>query len=386
MQDVSGSGDVIGKSCYPPSMVDTGWMAARLAVSLLLTAPSLNAVEDKKESLWDKSVNLSGAFGFKDNILLSKVQNDQSAFWQGDAELTVFRLPADGTTVSLFATFEDRRYFSASVNKEENALANATVSHSFGSRWETGLELQYSYLDQVLDASVTDFEAASLLVRAHIFSATPFVTRHLAFDTWAKLEFLTERDLYAFPLDDYWEYGPKLTFGKNFGHGSVASLSYWYHRRPSDTREERNLDFSPIPGTILEFQQHEVEGQLRMNWDKKKRWRSRFRLGWRSNEDNGPGFYDYNRLRVAKRLEYRATSWSLSLEGKVLHYDYAVKPVSIGEGIVNRWNYLVGLRMEKQIRKQVKIFAESEHEWNVSNERLDQYEVNTVMGGVDWEF
>jgi hypothetical protein len=338
-------------------------------------------------SIWDQTINLRGAVGFKDNILLSKVQNDQSAFLESSFDLLVFRLPLDGTTFSFFGTFDDRRYFSSpSVHKEETAAANVNVSHAFGAKWEAGLELQYAYTDEILDASVTEVDLTSVLVRSHSISGTPYVIRKLPWETWIRLEYLTERDFYKRPLDDFWEIGPKLIFGKNFGYGSVVSLSYFFHQRAYDNRQDTALDFTRIPDTSLRFRQNEVEAQVRINWDEAKHWRTRLRASWGLNEDNGPGFYDYNKVRVAGRFGYHAKTWNLTLEGKAVNYDYVVQPLIDGTGERNRWDYVVGTRLEKNLTEKLKLFVESEHEWAISNEHLEQYEVNTVMAGVDYEF
>src|SRR5205814_3494117 len=114
---------------------------------------------------------------------------------------------------------------------------------------------------------------------------------------------------------------------------SLASLSYFYHRRSYDHRRETDLDFAPIEGTHLLFQQHEVEGQIKLNLDEARHWRTRFRAAWGSNEDNGPGFYDYNKLRFAARLAYHAKTWNFSLEGKALNYNYVSQPLTDGTGI-----------------------------------------------------
>jgi hypothetical protein len=368
--------------CYSLFIVSKG-TGAGILVLLALGGSVLGA---ETTGLWDKTVNLSGAFGYKDNILLSKAQKDESPFWQTGAEFSIFRLPLDGTSVNLFGQFQDRRYFSSSVDKEETAFANATISHNFQERWEIGFESQYSYFDQVLDATVQDFELRSVRVVGHVFAETPFVVRHLPWDSWVRLEFLGERDLYEPPVEPFWQYGPKVIFGKDFRNGSSASVSYFWRRALFDNRSQRALDFTRIPGTELEFRQQEVEAQVRINWDEKKHWRSRFRAAWRLNEDNGPGFYDYNRYKIAKRIGYFAKTWNISLENSALYYDYDVQPLFSGSGIVRRLNDVINLRVEKNLTSALKLFFENEHEWNLSNERLDQYEVNTVMGGVDWGF
>lgn len=337
--------------------------------------------------LWDKTVNLRGALGYKDNILLSRFQDDSSAFWQTTADFILFRYGETPWDLTVFLSGEDRRYFSSeTVEKEQLLLSHINVGRRIGEDWKAGTELEYYYLDQVVDASATEAVFLSLPVKSHSIVGAPYVRRELPWNSHVKIEMEVRRQFFNEPLDDYWEAGPKITFEKRYGHRSDVSLSYAFRERDYDTRRHLNNEFEVIPGTSLSFQQHEVELTADHSWDQERRWRSRLRIGYERNQDNGPGFFDYDKYRLSKRFSYIGEKWEASVEGKLLLYDYRTQPVLAEDETRERKEYSLALRLERQLTTGLLWFFESDHEWSESNLILDEYQVNTVMSGVDWEF
>jgi hypothetical protein len=54
-----------------------------------------------------------------------------------------------------------------------------------------------------------------------------------------------------------------------------------------------------------------------------------------------------------------------------------------------RWHktgLVLNLRGEKHLARWLKLFAEYEYEHSISNRTLDDYGVNTINGGLQWDF
>lgn len=348
----------------------------------------LAAEEELELPKWDYSFNLRGVLGYKDNILLSSIQDEKSAFWQTGLDFTLIKFDRSETEFMMFVSADDRRYFSAEeVEKEQLLLSQVRGARLFAKDWKVGGEFLYYYMDQVIDASATETILESLQVKSHSLIASPFISRKLPQKGELLLEVHFERQIFEQPLDDYWEMGPEITFVKEYGNRSEATLSYGYRERSYDTRRQVDLDLFPIPDTSLEFTQHEAEMGLNHSWNESRSVRSRLRFSFERNEDNGSGFFDYNRYRVSKRLSYVKSDWEASVEGKFLLYDYSHQPIPTGEeGERERTEYLLNFRIEKTFWESLTVFVESEHEWSLSNIVLDEYQVNTYSAGIDWEF
>lgn len=376
------------------------------ATLALLAAPFVLHAQEEEEpeldlAIWDRSVNLRGALGYKDNVLLSKIDQQGSAFWQTALDAMILRADLEtGANLTLFLTAEDRRYFSdIDVDKEQLLLAQGKYERPINDDWFWSATAQYLYVDQVFDASATEQLLVTLPVKSHNYQFAPAVGRNLPSNSKLELKLVGERQHFNQPLDDYWEIGPQLTFTKDYGFKSEFTASYAYEHRLYDTREELALDFSVLPDTSLRYQQHEFELGVNHSWDEKRRWRSRARFLFEINDDSGTGFYDYKRYRLSKRFGYYGTDWQATLEGRILHYDYDAQPVlnelSIDptapalfdtSEIRSNWEYVIAAHAEKNVWRKLSIFGDVEYELVDSNYTLEEYNVTTVMGGVDWEF
>lgn len=345
-------------------------------------------------SIWDHSVNLRGGLGYKDNVLLSNVDQQGSAFWQTALDAMLLRMDLEsGGNLTLFLTAEDRRYFSdIEVEKEQLVLAQGKYEQPFAEVWFWTALGQYMYVDQVFDASATEQVLETLPVKSHNYQLAPGIGRNLPWKSKLELKLVAERQHFNQPLDDYWELGPQLIYTKTYGNKSEATASYTFDHRNYDTREQLDLGFNALEGTSLRYQQHEFELGVNHAWDEGRRWRSRARFLFELNDDNGPGFYDYKRYRLSKRFGYYGDDWLATVEGRILHYDYDVQPVedpgrpSDEWEIRSNWEYVIAAHGEKRVWKKLSVFADVEHEIAKSNFALEEYTVTTVLGGVDWEF
>lgn len=365
----------------------------RAGMAAIIASPLWVQGQEEEEpeldlAIWDRSVNLRGGLGYKDNVLLSNIDRQGSIFWQTTIDAMLLRADLEsGANLTLFLTVEDRRYFEEiEVEKEQLILTQGKYERPVGDDWFWNLTAQYMYLDQVFDASATEQLLETLPVKSHNYQLTPGIGRNLPWDSKLELRFVAERQHFNQPLDDYWELGPQLTYTKDYGHKSEATASYTYDTRLYDSREEFALDFTPIPDTSLSYQQHEFELGVYHSWDEERRWRSRARFLFEVNDDSGPGFYDYKRYRMSHRLGYYGRDWQATLEGRILHYDYRVQPVQGKDEVRANWEYIVAAHAEKIVWKKLSVFGDFEYEIVDSNFSLEEYDVTTVIGGVDWEF
>lgn len=338
-------------------------------------------------SLWDVSVNLRAAAGYKDNVMLSRFGAEASPVFMSGADLLVFRVPTGGAELSFMFSGDDTRFVSAQgADKEQTFFALAELKRQCANGWGGGFGLQYFYMDQVLDASTLDYGAGSIQARGHGLVLDPSVRRKLSAADTLELEFPINRFYYAWPLDDYWEGGPKLALKHGYGWRSEIGVSYEVARRPYDNRWQANAAGVLLPDTGLEFLLQRAEAAWRHHWDANRRWRSTAKLGVEINEDNGSGYFDYKRYFVSQQLRFRAGGWELRAQGSLRFYDYALQTVSATDPAKrNKMLVIAGFRAERSLAKKLKLFAEFEHESSLANVTYDAYRVNLVYAGVDWE-
>jgi hypothetical protein len=336
---------------------------------------------------WEHIANLRPRAGFKDNLLLAHTAPEESAFIGTGLELVLLRPLGAETQFEFVGTAEDRRYLASDlVQKEQTAVALAQLKKSWEPSWQGTLGLEYLYLDQILDVSVSETILEAVRVRGHTIAARPTL-RHDIGLAWVEVQLPLERRWFREPIDDDWETGCKLSWGLPYGNQCELRLSYEYNRRWYDESEQRAADGAPLPGTEREFRQQEVWLSLRQHWDNARRWRTTTRVAGRLNEDNGSGYFDYVRGLIAQQIRYRGDQWELQAEARLTGYDYTLQTVSLTDlSRRKRSELLLGLRCERKIVKFLKIFADYSYEQTRSNRTTEQYAVNTVSGGLNWEF
>ena len=342
---------------------------------------------DEKEfkvSLWNYSTDVRGGFGYKDNLLLSHANAQGSAFWMSSAEVMIFRLPTQGWQFNLFADATDVRYFnSTDVNDEQVALAVAQLSKDFGSGWKSTMGLNYMFQNQVYDFSATYTDEASVgLILGH--SLTPrWALRKTIGSLWVEGELNGTRQWLDEPLDNYWQFGPRVSVGLKWERGTELAFSYQYGRLDYDNREQVDDLGATIPDTSLALNIHAAELAFTHVWDEQGHWRTITALGFGASLDNGSGFYDYEEYRLSQQLRYRRDKWEITARAKVGRYNYSNQTVSATDTDLRRKTALaVTLRLERTLAKHLKAYAAYNWDNSISNLEFDDYQANVVTGGL----
>jgi hypothetical protein len=337
---------------------------------------------------WERVFTIRAGPGYKDNVTLSALAPEASSFFKTGFDAFLSRLPGHGPQADLFFGFDDTRYFSSEdVEKEQIAFANGQAKWDWAGVWEASLGLEYFYLDQVLDVSISEVFLQAIQVRTHSLLGRPATRLNLSDRVWFAAGLPVARRLFDQPLDDYWEVGPTITLGCAYGHRSEVTLAYESKQVTADEAPQLAADGTPMPDTRRAFQQDEVVLAWRHHWDKERRWRTTAKLLFKRNEDNGGGFFDYRKYQAGMQLRYRGRGWEAAAEGRLSHYDYDVQIVSaLAPEIRRRTEVLVTFRAERTLYKRLKLFTEYEHEQIMSNLSLEEYTVNLVHGGLSLEF
>jgi hypothetical protein len=120
-------------------------------------AKELQSIPELSLSMWDESVLVRSAFGYKNNVLYSSQQPEGSAYALNGLDVTVFRLMNDGSRFFIFVSGDDTRYLTpvksltftslqpTTIGNEDDAIASAQYRWNLGSNWQSTLALQYFY-------------------------------------------------------------------------------------------------------------------------------------------------------------------------------------------------------------------------------------------------
>ncbi len=339
--------------------------------------------------IWEQFYTLRAGGGYNDNLLLSDFNDEKSAMILSGFDITIFRLPIDDNHFNFFANLDSEYYPDGeAVNHEMTALALVQGAHDFSDEWQGGLTGQYFYQDQVVDASVTEVDISTVPVTGNQFEVSTDWRYQFRKNQWIDADVSGLRQLFADDvLDSYWQYGSGVAYGLNYGRRSELLLGYEIQRRLYDSREQYTATGEPIPGTDLRYLYQNFELGLKHYFDEQRQWRLYTRLGYGFNQDNGFGYFDFDRYNVSLQLRYQNELWEVRAQGVFTYYDYALQESNEDPGELRvRGAFGGGIRCERLIAGAFRLFAEYEYEQTKSNLSYDNYTVNVVSAGVEWEF
>jgi hypothetical protein len=339
--------------------------------------------------LWDEQISLSSGLGYNNNVLLSALNPHGSAFFINGLDLTVLRIPLDGWQVVGAVTGDDIRYWhNVGTSREDSFVTSLRVERELPDGWQAGLEARALYEDQVLDISTSLGVPTTALVEGYGITGQPSLRKNFNSGLWLQLEVPITRWYLAGPLDDYWDFGPDVTMGFDFGRGSDVTVSYAASYQPHDEWVALDAYGNPLP-QHLEIFQDQAELAWHQYWDSHRRWRSATRLIFTYKEDNGGGYFNYYQYQVVEDLRWQSADWEIkgsaqlasriirfkelaSLNGETLYRNFWICP--------SKWNAVIQ-RFEDATPK-------LEYQRVISNEAASagDYSGTTVSGGLRWEF
>jgi len=341
--------------------------------------------------LWNEQITLSSGLGYNNNVLLSAFNPQGSPFFINGLDLMVVRLPLDGWKVVGSITGDDIRYWhNVGADREDTFIASLRVERELPDGWQAGLEARGLYEDEVLDISTGQGTPATALVEGYGITGTPSLRKDLMAGLWLKLEVPVTRWYFKAPLDDYWEFGPVVTAGYDFGKRADVAVSYGATYQPHDQWGTLDVYGRQLPQLLLlEIFQHQVEIAWHQYWDAQRRWRSSTRLIFDYREDNGGGYFNNYQYQAVQDLRWQTSNWEIKGSAQLVYEDYPIQTIAYHNSETLHRNLLdLSLEAEHRLFKSLKGFGKVEYQRAISNEVLNagDYKATTVSGGIRWEF
>jgi hypothetical protein len=343
----------------------------------------------KESLLWDKEVVLRTGVGYKDNVLLSPGAGEGSGFLTTGLDLTVVRLPLDGWEFSLILLGDDTRYFRkpGGLSGEDLLVGSAQLQRYFQGAWRAGLEVRYSYIDQVLQELLFAGGVQAVKAKGNTLGTRPFVRRELSTNWWVQLEAPLGRDWWLAPLDASWKWGGQVVLGFNYGTHSQIELAGGGFYIPHDEWLARDATGNELAGKKLSLWREVAELKWDHHFGVHDRWSAATRLGFTHSRDNGGGFYDYYRYSAAQELRFRTPDWEIKGSAGFSYYQFPVQTIAAPPAPtlhLGTVHFLV--RAERRIYKSLRCFGAYEYEQTASDDPASRYAYHMGTGGVSWEF
>ncbi|MCX6953472.1 MAG: hypothetical protein NTV51_15085 [Verrucomicrobia bacterium] len=339
---------------------------------------------------WEVTGNFRTMFGHRENVLLSAVRPEDSAFAQAEGEVFLWRLPSERFEALAFANATFTRFLDSAENPHEwQAFAHAEARWFFPHNLQATATAEGYHLDQVFDLSVTDAERVTARLGVDGALASAAWRWEAPSGTWLELKPSAQRDRYDDRSDDHTQRFALATVGRKLFAGRLeVSVSAKTLRRDYDRRPRYTVAGRALPGTELVFRQREGEARAAVTWDRARRWTSATSASLGTNRDNGSGYFDYRLRALRQEIAWTRAPWKVRLVGRAARYDYDVQTEGIGIAPPPRVKeeFRARTRVERQWTQRATLYAEYTWERSRSNDPLANYRVKTAGAGVDWSF
>ena len=338
---------------------------------------------------WSTSVAVKTGYGFKDNLLLSHVGEERSAFARGSMEFLLLRVPQGSFDYMVFAELEGTHYFTAKTSdRDAKVWVRTEPAYRLGESVKLSLPVTGYYYDQVFDVSDTDVDrrVAELKVRGGMIGP---VARWDFLPTWSiEAQAVGQRKRY----DD----------GANDGHigEGVATLGWrrhdWLEVRVSGARRWRDYDrrtqYSAagreLAGTTLKIAERDLEARFDVTWDTAAHWQTSTRVNRVHYGDNGSGYFNYREQKIGQDVEWRNDAWLVRIAGSASRVDFSVQTVGLGTEPPARItdDFTAGIHAERKLTSRWTVYGSYSWERSRSNDVFASYVVNEGLLGLRWSW
>jgi hypothetical protein len=349
--------------------------------------PQLENDLRRLQSPWSLSGTLSGAAGYKDNVVLSSYSPQGSLELRGEAEMMAWRLPTRIADFVWFTSVSESLFPSihGDGREEITALSHAELRYEIPGFFKASLAATGSYLDQVLDLSDSNAETLRLRARETLLRLTPGLHWKPLHFWWIDAEASLQASRFRGVPEDSDEHSAQLRLGRDFSQTQsaglrLAILDRRYQERTQYTRGGRSLK-----GTRLSLRRPEAALFWKGSWGAEHRLTAELDAGMAWNRDNGSGFFDHDRAQASLKLNYKTGDWSLSLRPSAWRSLYRVQVA--GEGFDPPKRRIeqssLRLRAERTLHHGWTLLAELEAEQSTDNTPGGDYRSRGFLLGTE---
>lgn len=340
--------------------------------------------------LWRTAFDVRLGFGHAENVYYSPFTKEDSAFSASEGELFVFRQGRSHHYLSLYAFDSHRHHFDLQRDADEHTtIAQAGWEYRDAPVGTCSLRGTYYYFDQFFDASRSDVETDAVRLKQHDAGANSSIRYPLRPNLTAEVGSGYRYVALEHSDDDYgqWEGSASLE-GRTLA-GLSLELSYRYRLDDYEERVKRTAEGVALAGETVDIDNHELRLQGSWFWDTAHDWKTRLRVTTRVRDDDGGGYYDYNRWQGGVDTSARHGKWRADFSADFTDTNYDKQPSDALDTLsapLHRQRWDLRLRLEREVGKQWTVFSEISWEDSDANDPLDVYDHFSGVAGVGYAF
>ena len=328
---------------------------------------------NKKKIKWSPSYTFETGVGFSDNPLYGPFVQEEATFWENSLEgfyliesrpefFTYLYLYGEG---KIYEELPEHSTNSIYLGQFEHAYTPSGSSHTYGFR------IRYTYYNQAFDFSELGLPY-SLSVTSEKSEIIPYLSRNISNNITVIMEILLANEDVKSITDDNKDVGISLTL-----KGSPDILNWKFQS------EYIEKQYQKLEG-ILTTEKLNLALTFEKDLEQESVRNSKAKLLWTNLQDDGGGYYDYEKLSLSLRQEFKISTSKVELALGAAQTKYDRRLTNAGE-IFKRDSLTYGLSITRSISENINGYFRWSREEDFSNARDYEYSSNFWSIGVAWE-
>ncbi|NBQ03649.1 MAG: hypothetical protein EBU27_10665, partial [Opitutae bacterium] len=265
---------------------------------------------NKKKIKWTPSYTFETGVGFSDNPLYGPFVQEEATFWENSLEgfyliesqpefFTYLYLYGEG---KIFEELPEHNTNSIYLGQFEHAYTPSESSHTYGFR------IRYTYYNQAFDFSELGLPY-SLSITSDKSEIIPYLSHEISNNIIVTMEILLANEDFKSITDDNEDVGISLIL-----KGSPDILNWKFQSEYIEKKYQERILKTEKVNLALTFEKDLKQESVR---------NSKAKLLWTNLQDDGGGYYDYEKLSLSLRQEFKISTYEIefSLGGAQTKYD-----------------------------------------------------------------
>ncbi len=342
------------------------------------------------------SMKLETAGGHKRNLLASDSQIVDSPFLSMQFSF-LSSGPSDGNNSVYFrGSMENTRYLQLNNGEDAYNVALETIwKHLVTESTRFGLKVGGYYIRYFEDDDEEEEEKHGKKWHKEIPGLTqngveinPFLEYLSHIDVIWQIGLYYRANTYQDTDDSYDRKGMSGEVEQISGSDSrlKGRLQYEEDRYRDETLKTK--EGTELPNTKLQIKTYQVSIADTRNWQTKNTWKNHFELSWSRKKDNGPGYYNSDKMQIDETVSLKSKDWRFSLNLSLSNDVYTERIVGSTKHpekvyISSRSGYLL---VEHFSLNDSLSFAKIEQMDKSSNDESEAYKTSAASIGLNWMF
>ena len=350
----------------------------------MLFGEALPQAQEKNTINWVPSYTLESGVGFSDNPLFGPFVQQEATYLESSLE-GFFLIETRPEFFTYLYLYGEGKVFEELPEQKSTSIYLGQFEHAYtplGSVQTFGFRLRHTYYDQGFDFSELGLPF-SMSVQSNKSEIIPYYSKNFSRELSATLEVLIGTEDFKTITDDNKDSGISLAL-KGTPEFLNWTLKADYLLKKYMDRNQRNWDGVEITGARLETDKISFSATAEKGNEAPIFEKSIAKLAWAQLQDNGGGYYDYDRISLSLRQELKISSYNVEVTIGGAHTKYDQRETDNFE-IFERQSLTNRVSINRVISENVDTYFRWSREEDFSNSRDYEYSSNFWSLGVIWE-